>query len=62
MLAAARSMSAFALRRARFPTHVTRYAPGSLAPLAPLAAAAGDRTEARAAGRLGLGFRLGLGL
>ena len=34
MLAAARSMSAFALRRARFPTHVTRYAPGSLAPLA----------------------------
>ena len=27
-------MSAFALRRARFPTHVTRYAPGSLAPLA----------------------------
>ena len=39
MLAAARSMSAFALRRARFPTHVTRYAPGSLAPLAPLRSA-----------------------
>ena len=34
MLAAARSMSAYALRRARFPTHVTRYARGSLAPLA----------------------------
>ena len=34
MLSAARSFSALALRRASFPTQVTRYAPGQLAPLA----------------------------
>ena len=34
MLSAARSFSALALRRARFPTQVTRYAPGQFAPLA----------------------------
>ena len=54
MLSAARSFSALALRRASFPTQVTRYAPGQLAPLARRAVASPLCAASEAAAKLSL--------